>query len=797
MLSSFLQVAAFAATASAIVQPLNTIILGSYGHSPAVYPSPNATGVGGWEAALEKAKAFVAQLTPEEKDIMVTGTPGPCVGNIYPIPRVGFPGICLQDGPLGVRTTDLVSVFPAGVSTASSWDRSLIYARSVAMGEEFKAKGARVALTPVAGPLGRSALGGRNWEGFSPDPYLTGVAMEESIKGIQSVGVQAVAKHFIGNEQETQRNPTFLADAVSHLQESVSSNIDDRTMHELYLWPFANAVHAGVSSVMCSYQRLNGSQACQNSKILNGLLKGELGFQGYVMSDWGATHSGVASIDAGLDMDQPGGLGLYGMVYANGGDGNFAKNVSTAVANGTLAVSRVDDMIVRIMTPYYLLGQDDPEFPTVDPSSVDLNTFHPKRVYIKEWILDGPRSRDVRGNHSVLIREMGAQATILLKNVNNTLPLAKPLSIGIFGNDAGDPTQGYLNQANYEYGTLVVGGGSGTGRLTSIVTPLDALKAKAKEDGAIIQAYLNNTLLATTNISTLVNPTPPDVCLVFLKSWAEEAFDRASFDSDWSGNEVVENVAEYCANTVVITNSAGINNLPFANHPNVTAILAAHFPGEEAGNSIVDLLYGKTNPSGKLPYTIAQNIGDYNAPLTDSINTTGIDDWQSYFEEKLEIDYRHFDAKNISVLYEFGFGLSYTTFEVADLKISKLADAIPASAPAQTAIPGGNPALWESLYTVTVNLKNTGSVAGAEVPQLYISMPGSAPPGTPPKQLRGFEKVKLEAGESQTVSFNLMRRDLSYWDIFSQDWIIPTGEIGLSVGFSSRNLKLSDAITVV
>jgi beta-glucosidase len=169
------------------------------------------------------------------------------------------------------------------------------------MGAEFKGKGAQVALGPVAGPLGRSAYGGRNWEGFSPDPYLTGELFAETIIGIEEVGVQACGKHYIGNEQETQRNPsnvnflTGLPDGDGPVIEAVSSNIDDRTMHELYLWPFANGVKAGVSSIMCSYNRINGSYGCQNSKTLNGLLKDELGFQGYVMSDWEATHSGVAS----------------------------------------------------------------------------------------------------------------------------------------------------------------------------------------------------------------------------------------------------------------------------------------------------------------------------------------------------------------------------------------------------------------------------------------------------------------------------------------------------------------------
>jgi beta-glucosidase len=562
------------------------------------------------------------------------------------------------------------------------------------------------------------------------------------------------------------------------------------------MWPFANAVKAGAASFMCSYQRINGSYGCQNSKSQNGLLKTELGFQGYVMSDWGATHSGVASVEGGLDMNMPGGLGPYGTNF--GIPSYFGGNITLMANNGTVEMSRIDDMVIRIMTPYFQLGQDK-DFPSIDPSGADLNTFSPRSSWTREYNLTGEVSRDVRGNHGELIRKHGAAGSVLLKNVDRALPLKAPRNIAVFGNDASDPTKSsVLNQQNYEYGSIFAGGGSGTGQFTYMVTPLRAIQQRAAQDDGIVQFFLNNTLIASSNVSTMLIPrAQPDVCIVMLKTWAEEGADRASLSSDWDGDAVVESVASYCNNTIVVSHSAGVNTLPWSNHPNVTAILAAHFPGQESGNSLVDILYGDVNPSGHLPYTIAMNGTDWNAPPTTGINTTGYADWQSWFDEKLEIDYRHFDMQNISVRYEFGFGLSYTTFEISDIKTEALehnVTSMPDDLPIQ---PGGNPALWESLYNVTVSVSNTGDVAGAAVPQLYVGLPSSAPAGTPIRQLRGFEKVHLAEGESQTVGFELQRRDLSYWDVVSQHWVIPEGEFTIWVGLSSRDLKVKDSFTVV
>jgi beta-glucosidase len=242
-----------------------------------------------------------------------------------------------------------------------------------------------------------------------------------------------------------------------------------------------------------------------------------------------------------------------------------------------------------------------------------------------------------------------------------------------------------------------------------------------------------------------------------------------------------------------------VNVLPFADHPNVTAILLAHYPGQESGNSIIDVLSGAVKPSGRLPYTIAYDEADYNAPIVTDIQTTGVDDWQSWFDERLEIDYRYFDAHNIPVRYEFGYGLSYTTFAMFDIMLESTQQlgSISRFPVEEPVAPGGNPELWQTLYNVRVDVTNTGRVRGSAVPQLYLSFPDSTPLGTPPRQLRGFEKVELAPGERRTVAFALMRRDISYWDVVSQEWAIPSGEFVVSAGFSSRDLVVSTNMTPI
>ncbi|KAH8696557.1 putative beta-glucosidase [Talaromyces proteolyticus] len=772
-----------------------TALTASFANGQGDFSTPNATGAGGWEDAFKKASSMTANLDFDEKAFIATGVNGPCVGNIPAIPRLGFKGLCLQDGPLSLRQSSYASVFPAGLTAAATWDKDLMYERGVRIGAEFKAKGANIILGPVAGPLGRSARGGRNWEGFSVDPYLTGVAFSQTIKGTQSQNVQACGKHFIGNEQETQRNPT--TDSNGQItQDAVSSNIDDRTMHEMYLWPFAEAVRSGLSAIMCSYNRVNQTYSCQNGNLMNSLLKTELGFQGYIMTDWGALHTdAISSTRAGLDMLMPGPLGQNTSV--------FGYNLTALVQDGSLPEWRLDDMVKRVLTPYFYLNQLD--YPTVDLDTAQING--------QTWGEDIPKygysfnlgnlsdiNRDVRGNNSAFIREMGAAGAVLLKNDDNLLPLKDPKRIIVIGNDAVGTTGGpyWPDEINV---VMAVGGGSGTGRMTNLVSPLEAIKQRSPN--AFIQALTDNNGIYQSTMNTLYPAA--DVCLIFLKAFSGEGSDRQSLLPDYNADSVVSNITSnsaICPKTVVISHSTVPNVHPWAD--NVTAIIAAHVPGEQAGNSIIDILYGDINPSGKLPYTIAFDESDYNAPIADFTNDNNGDMnlWQSDFTEGLMLDYRYFDSQNIQPRYEFGYGLSYTNFSISNLQIAAASNisTYPATLNSSLPPPGGNPDLYTALATVNVTVKNTGPVAGRAVPQLYLGFPSNPDSGDttsiPPKVLRGFERTaSLKPGESIVVQFELRRKDVSSWDVVSQNWAVPVGSFNVFVGQSSRDVPLNGTMS--
>lgn len=746
-----------------------------YGQSPPVYPSPEMVGGNEWEAAFQKAKLLVGQMTLEEKVNLTAGVTkdSTCSGNIPAIERLHFPGMCLSDAGNGLRNTDFVSGFPSGIHVGASWSKDLAFRRGTTMGGEFKTKGVNVLLGPVVGPAWRIVRGGRNWEGFSVDPWLSGQLVAQTVSGIQGQGVITSTKHYIGNEQETNRNPEGNISAVS-------SNIDDKTIHEVYLWPFQDAVRAGSGNIMCSYQRVNNSYGCSNSKTLNGLLKSELGFQGFVVSDWGAQHAGVATAKAGLDVAMPSNGGFWG------------DHLIEAVKNGSLPESRVTDMAMRVIASWYQFNQDQ-SFPK---PGIGM----PSNVLDPHEIVDGrdPAAAPVLLNGAI-------EGHVLVKNTKDTLPLKSPRMLSLFGYSAKTPdgfnpsanslfSQNWITgqealNSNYdsengvaafgENGTMFGGGGSGAITPALAISPFEALKMRAYQDGtAVFNDFISDR--------PSVEPSS-DACIVFGNAWASEGSDRPAIRDDYS-DQLIKSVADQCNKTVVIFHNAGPRLVDgFIDHPNVTAVIFAHLPGQESGPALVSLLFGDTSPSGKLPYTVAKNESDYGDVLDPAQPKGEFANFpQADFNEGIYLDYRYFDKKGIEPRYEFGFGLSYTTFAYSNISINYIEGANTYPWPGGPIVSGGQTDLWDAIATVSVSVKNTGSVAGAEVAQLYVGIPGA-----PTKQLRGFEKPFLQPNQSETVTFHLTRRDLSVWSVERQKWQLQQGTYKFYVGSSSRRLPLN------
>ncbi|KAF8328930.1 glycoside hydrolase family 3 protein [Cantharellus anzutake] len=734
-------------------------------HGPARLNTPRTDSTnppGKWAAATNRAKGVVSTLSTEDKVALATGIgwqEGPCVGNIAAIPSINFPGLCLQDGPGGVRFADLISVFPAGINAAATFNRNLIRDRALALGAEFKAKGVNVALAPGMNMV-RSPRAGRNWEMFGTDPYLAGEGSFETVMGLQANGLQACAKHFINNEQETNR-------------QSSSSNVDDRTTHEIYLHPFLKAVQAGVVSVMCSYNQVDETWACENDHILNGLLKTELGFQGYVTTDWWVNMEKYKTLAAnqGLDMVMP------GASFYSGNVSYFGPALIDAVNSGQVPSSRLDDMATRILAAFYVQGQDQ-AYPAVNFDS---------------WNPANGQHVDVRGDHGNLIRKIGAASTVLLKNSRGALPLGDGVkSLALVGSDAGPNPDGPNSCADRScnIGILGIGWGSGTANFTYLVDPLSAITAKARSIGANVASSLSDyDLVAARNASM-----GKDAALVFITSDSGEGYltvegnpgDRNNLYAWHGGDALVNTVAGVNNNTIVVVHAVGaIIMEAWIDHPNVTAVIHAGLQGQEAGNSLVDILWGDVNPSGRLPYTIAKSPSDYSADIGPNHDVD--------YTEGLYLDYRWFDKQNISPRFPFGYGLSYTTFAYSGLAINKLGGDDGYEAPTG---PGSSLSGWlhDDWIVVTFAVNNIGPVDGTEIPQLYLAPPDSS--NSPPKQLRGFDSVFIPRYASSPVRMCLSRYSFAVWNAANQRWEIPRGTYGVRIGASSRDGKLSGSIEI-
>ncbi|RAH77189.1 putative beta-glucosidase D [Aspergillus japonicus CBS 114.51] len=729
----------------------------------------DGVSLGDWETAYEKAAAFVGNLTTDQKLALITGSSVTAAAT-----NKTFSALTFSDGDMGLQDYYYVSAFSLASALAMSWDREVFYQQAKAVGTEFYKKGQQVINGPTSQPLGRTPWGGRIGEAFGPDPYLNGLATGLTVKGYVEAGVIAGAKHFLLNEQETNR--TANSSSLSPNPESgplpYSSNTDDKTLHEAYLWSFYDAVKNGLGAVMCAMTKVNNTLSCENNDLLMKHLKTEMGFPGMVYAD---TKAQSGAIESALNGEDYGSNSIW-----------TTSLMKAILANGTLSEERLDDMAIRNTIGYYFSHLDNGQQPAQQSEGAFV---------------------DVRGNHSKLIRQHGAQSIVLLKNERNALPLKTVRKMAIFGAHAGSMTAGPNGAISIDgsgptyQGHLATGSGSGQASYPYLVTPMVPLTLKAIEDGTILDWILQDNYTesaASSQIqpqadSTFVNPSyvnhasSADVCLVFLNALAGEGKDRTElYNADQ--DKMVQTVADNCNNTIVVINTVGPRLLDhWAEHTNVTAVLYSSLLGQESGNSIVDVLYGDVNPSGHLTYTIAKNESDYPVKLCYTS--------QCNFTEGVYLDYRHFDAYNIIPRYPFGHGLSYTTFDYANLTTTSASSSISLSrAPTGHRAVGGYSDLWDTVHSISVTVRNTGAVVGAATSQLYLGFPVAA--DQPVRQLRGFERVQLAPGRQATVHFPLRRRDISYWDVTAQQWLVAAGQYQVYVGASSRDLQLNGTFTV-
>lgn len=748
------------------------------------YTGPYTNGGPAWANGFAKAKSFLEQMTVEEKVNITTGYTGKCVGFTGTAPRVGLEALCLQDGPAGVRPARRVSQFPAGVTTAATWDRELIAERAEAIAEEFRDKGVNIWLGPVTGgPLGRAPRDGRNWEGWSPDEFLTGVASYLTVKHAQDKGVVTCAKHYMAYEQETFRNPYNLTEPYDVfpplVQSPIDSIVDDRTSHQIYLWPFAEAVRAGTGATMCSYNMVNGSHSCSDDYSLNRLLKEELNFQGSVISDWGGTWSNEESALGGLDVSMP------GTAY-NGQFGDFyGKSLLALVQNGSVPEARLDDMVLRILAPAMEHQNESYPKPSFDVRDLTLPT------------------NNVRGDHHKVIHQIGVDSITLVKNSHQKdgrgLPL-KSLSelqtLAVIGQDAGDNLAGATScgqggqcNTNAFNGTMTLGGGSGWAYPPYIITPAAAIQEYTRAVGPDINLQFDNWDLEGAKAQA----NSSEAALVFANTFAAEGQDRQNLTLWANADKLIKTVASNNNNTIVILHTPGqVDVEQWVDHPNVTAIVFAYLPGQEGGASLPKVLWGETSPSGKLPFTVAKKESDYppNTIVADPVLEP-----KARFTEKMLVDYKWFDYHNITPRFAFGHGLSYTTFKYADsVSVSSTPKQDSTSIqPTKEKLVNSNAGLYDTVLTLETEVTNTGDRVGSEVVQLYVSFPASANSHDNPqpiRTLRGFDKLKdIKPGETRKATFELRNKDIAVWSTVEQGWKIPEGgELTFSVGSSSRDI---------
>jgi len=703
----------------------------------------------------QRVEDALSRMTLEEKVAM---THAQSKFSSAGVPRLGIPELWHTDGPHGIRpevlwdewnqagwTNDSCTAFPALVNLAATWDRDLsaLYGKSI--GEEARYREKDILLGPGIN-MGRTPLNGRTFEYMGEDPYLAAQLVIPYIKGVQEQGVAACVKHFAVNNQETRRTQT-------------NSNVDDRTMYEIYLPAFEAAVkEGGAWAIMGSYNLWNGQYNCHNDRLLNGILKGEWGFDGVVISDWGGCRDDDEPITNGLDIEMGTWTnGLHGAA-SNGYDMyHLANPYLERLRDGRASEEVLNDKVRRILR------------------TVFRTSMGPEQHF----------GSFTSPEHFAASRKIASEGIVLLKN-DGTLPLNVPQGGKI------------LLVGENVYKMMVVGGGSSNLKTKYESIPLDAIREAfdGKADVVWERGYVGDVTTDYNKVVTgqdLSESRSPEQLMADAVAAAKEAdivifigglnksrfqdnegTDRVDIVLPYGQDELIEALSEAASKLVVVNISGSPVAMPWADK--VNAIVQAWYGGSENGHALADVLTGTVNPSGKLPFTMPFALAD--GPLKTErqypgIEVEGVPYWEEYYDEGVFIGYRWYSTQNIPVLYPFGYGLSYTSFELSGAKLSKH---------------GQN-------YRVSVSLKNTGDRAGAEVVQLYVSDP-EASVERPVRELKGFQKVYLEPGEIRAISFTLTPRDLSFFDAESHSWKAEPGEFHALVGTSSENLPIDLPFTL-
>jgi beta-glucosidase len=732
----------------------------------------------------QRADMVIAQMTLDEKIQLVHGSQGgrgaaapaaqPPVsqsnggaGWVPGIPRLGIPDVNMADSAVGVTRGAAMSrystLLPSTLGLASSWDLKAGHLYGAVIGRELRDQGYNMSIGGGV-DITREPRNGRNFEYDGEDPILAGKMVGQLMKGVQDQQILGDIKHYALNDQETGRN---IGNAI----------LDKRAMRESDLLAFQIGLRdSQAAGVMCAYNKINGDWSCENDYTLNQVLKKDFGFQGWVMSDWGGTHSTTKAALAGLDQEQP-------------GSGYFGENLKKAVESGEVPMARLNDMVHRILRSMFAVGVID----------------NPPRHQVVD-VFKGLEDAQALAEESI----------VLLKNSGNQLPLGGNVkSIAVIGShaDVGIISGGGSAQVEPPGGNAVAppppaagaqGGRGGGGRATYFPdSPLKAIQAKVPRAKVTYDPGTDPAAAATMAKSS-------DVAIVFVNQPMSEGRDAATLSLPEKQDDLVAAVAAANAHTIVVLETGGPVTMPWVN--NVNGALEAFFPGIRGAEAIADILFGEVNPSAKLPVTFAKSDADLPHPQIAGMTppaplpTPGLGNWQVGpsngppaavapgangavpaaaagrggrggmqpfdipYTEGLKVGYKWFDAENKEPLFPFGFGLSYTAYTYSGLKVTTAGNGI----------------------TVTFSVKNTGKRGGQEIAEVYASLPASA--GEPPKRLIGWDKVELAPGQSKTVTVAVEPLFLSIFDEQKDGWQVVPGDYKVMVGGSSRTLPLSETV---